>query len=189
MKNIIILGSPRVGKSSLASLLCQKYDNMHYISGDSIRNGFIKFYPELKYTSENMKQKIDFCKFINHIIIENNIHLKRNINYIVDTTDITIENAIDVFKESIIIVLGCKDLSEEEYKDIIKKNDTKLEWTWNCSDVELLNVCRESINLSKQLYVECEKYNIPYFETSTNRKKVFSDIIKYIDQKVGVIND
>lgn len=43
MKNIIIIGSSRVGKSTLASILCAKY-NFNYMSGDSIRNAFINIY-------------------------------------------------------------------------------------------------------------------------------------------------
>ena len=43
MKNIIIIGPSRVGKSTLTSILCEKY-NFNYISGDSIRNAFIDIY-------------------------------------------------------------------------------------------------------------------------------------------------
>lgn len=56
MKNIIIIGSSRVGKSTLASILCAKY-NFNYMSGDSIRNAFINIYPELGYTVENTIKK------------------------------------------------------------------------------------------------------------------------------------
>ena len=92
MKNIIIIGSSRVGKSTLASILCAKY-NFNYMSGDSIRNAFINIYPELGYTVENTIENKDFCKFINFIINENNIHLKRNIYYVIDSADILIKNA------------------------------------------------------------------------------------------------
>lgn len=67
MKNIIIIGSSRVGKSTLASILCAKY-NFNYMSGDSIRNAFINIYPELGYTVENTIENKDFCKFINFIM-------------------------------------------------------------------------------------------------------------------------
>ena len=61
----------------------------------------------------------------------------------------------------------------------------------------LSNYCNSKKNakdflINYEIYTKIlrnESTNIPYFETSTNRKKVFSDIIKYIDQKVGVIND
>ena len=112
MKNIIIIGSSRVGKSTLASILCAKY-NFNYMSGDSIRNAFINIYPELGYTVENTIENKDFCKFINFIINENNIHLKRNIYYVIDSADILIKNAKEIFKKSLIIGIGCKEISAE----------------------------------------------------------------------------
>ena len=57
MKNIIIIGPSRTGKSTLASLVCKKY-NLSYISGDSIRNAFIKIYPELGYSPKTTIDKI-----------------------------------------------------------------------------------------------------------------------------------
>lgn len=63
MKNIIILGPSRVGKSTISSILCTKYI-LNYISGDSIRNAFINIYPNLGYTTKNTIEKVDFCKFI-----------------------------------------------------------------------------------------------------------------------------
>lgn len=180
MKNIIILGAPRVGKSSLSSLICKTFEDMHYVSGDSIRNAFTKIYPILNYTSENTIEKKDFCDFINFIISENVIHLKRQINYVIDTTDISLENAINTFKDSIIIVLGCKDISEIEYRDIMKQHNSELEWTNKYSDDKLLEVSEKTINMSNKLFNECSKYNIPYFETSINRDEVFKNILEYI---------
>lgn len=110
MKNIIIIGPSRVGKSTLASILCKKY-NFSYISGDSIRNAFINIYPELGYSTKNTIEKKEFCRFINWIIGENNIHLKRDIYYVIDSADISIKNAKDAFKNALIIGLGCKDIN------------------------------------------------------------------------------
>lgn len=180
MKNIIILGPPRTGKSTLSSIICKEFQNLHYISGDSIRNGFIKIFPELGYNTQNTINKISFCNFINHIIFENNIHLKRNIYYVVDSSDITIKNAIDIFKNSIIIVLVCENISVDEYINNIKKYDTNLEWTYNYSDMQLSSICKETINRSKQLILECQENNIRYFDTSENRIDVFNEIIQYI---------
>lgn len=104
MKNIIIIGPSRVGKSTLASILCKKY-NLNYISGDSIRNAFINIYPKLGFTVKNTVEREDFCKFINFIINENNIHLKRNIYYVIDSADISIKNAKKMFKDSLIIAI------------------------------------------------------------------------------------
>ena len=61
MKNIIIPGPARVGKSMLASLLCKKYD-LNYISGDSKKNAFINIYPELGYSSKNAIDNVNMAQ-------------------------------------------------------------------------------------------------------------------------------
>lgn len=179
MKNIIILGPARVGKSTLASLLCKNY-NLDYISGDSIRNAFINIFPELNYNSKNTIEKIEFCQFINWIVNENKIHLKREIFYVIDSTDISIENAKKVFKDYILIVLGSKNITINELVKNIKKNDTKLEWTYGCSDKELFKIAEETIEKSKKLYEESLKNNVLYFDTSFERNKIYNQIFEFI---------
>lgn len=180
MKNIIIIGPSRVGKSTLASMLCKKY-NFSYISGDSIRNAFINIYPELGYSTKNTIEKSEFCEFINWIINENNIHLKRNVYYVIDSADISIENAKKTFKNSIIVGLGCKDTKPEVMLKKIKENDTKLEWTYGYNDKDLLEIISQTIFKSKLLYNECILNDICYFDTSNNRYETYDEIYKYIE--------
>jgi hypothetical protein len=142
MKNIIIIGSSRVGKSTLASILCAKY-NFNYMSGDSIRNAFINIYPELGYTVENTIENKDFCKFINFIINENNIHLKRNIYYVIDSADILIKNAKEIFKNSLIIGIGCKEISAEKLNEECKRH-----------------ICLKTDNIQKTTLILEQKANI-----------------------------
>lgn len=129
MKNIIIIGPSRVGKSTLASILCEKY-NFNYISGDSIRNAFINIYPELRYTVKNTIGRKDFCEFINFIINENNIHLKRNVYYVIDLADISIKTAKEILKNALIIGIGWKEIPVEELKNKILKHDINLDLTY-----------------------------------------------------------
>ena len=82
MKSVIILGPARVGKSTLASLLCEKY-NLNYISGDSIRNAFINIYPELNYSSMNTIERIDFCNFILEKLLHKKNKISNNLNNII----------------------------------------------------------------------------------------------------------
>ena len=188
MKNIVILGPSRVGKSTLASLIYNKY-GFTYISGDSIRNAFINIYPELGYNTKNTINRIEFCKFINWIIHENNIHLKRNIYYVIDSADISIENAKEVFKDSLIIAIGTKDTTVNQMIDNIKKNDTKLEWTYGYSDRELSDIANEIIQKSKIMYEECLANNIPYFDTSINRNQELDKICQFVEKEMDLINN
>ncbi|MBQ3408307.1 MAG: hypothetical protein IJH12_03770 [Clostridia bacterium] len=180
MKSIIILGPARVGKSTLASLLCEKY-NLNYISGDSIRNAFINIYPELNYSSMNTIERIDFCNFIKWVTRENNIHLKREIHYVIDSAEISIENAQKVFNDFLIIVIGAKDISIDEMVKNIKKYDTELEWTYRCNEEELKIIAKETIGNSKKIYNDAEKNNVMYFDTSFDREKVYDKIVEYIE--------
>lgn len=188
MKNIIILGSSRAGKSTLASLICKKY-NYSYVSGDSIRNAFINIYPELGYTTKNTIEKIEFCKFINFIINQNNIHLKRDVYYVIDSADISIQNAKDIFKNSLIIAIGCKNIDEKELAENIKNNDTKLDWTYGYSDNDLKDIAHRTIKRSKEIYNECVEMQIPYFDTSINRKNTYDKIFEFIDKELGEENE
>lgn len=183
MKNIIIIGPSRVGKSTLASILCKKY-NFNYMSGDSIRNAFINIYPELGYTVKNTVKKKDFCKFINFIINENNIHLKRDVYYIIDSADISIQTAKEVFKNSLIIGIGCKEISAEELKNKILEHDNNLDWTYGYREEDLLDISKETINNSINLYNECILNNICYFDTSLDRYETYNDIYKYIESNI-----
>ena len=49
LKNIIIFGEPRSGKSTLANMIVDRF-NYQVIHVDSIRDTFKKIYPELKFT-------------------------------------------------------------------------------------------------------------------------------------------
>ncbi len=185
MKNIIIVGPSRVGKSTLASILCQKY-NLSYISGDSIRNAFINIYPELGYTVKNTIERKAFCEFINSIINENNIHLKKNVHYVIDSADISISNAKEIFKNSLIIAIGCKNISKEDLKNKILKYDTKLDWTYKYSEENILSFSKETIDNSIKLYNECILNDIVYFDTSIDRYETYNEIYKYIESNIKV---
>ena len=77
MKNIIIIGRPRAGKSTLANMIADKY---HYqiIRTDTIRNAFRDVFPELgirPYTAIESKEFQMFCK----AFFDKNVKHPRNI--------------------------------------------------------------------------------------------------------------
>ena len=182
MKNILILGPSRSGKSTLAYNICKKY-SLEYISGDSIRNAFIKIYPEIGYTVKNTINRIDFCSFIKTIIRENCACLKKKCYYVVESADISIENAIKIFNDYLIICVGCGDISSEKLKNNIRQYDTELDWTKQVDDKELLLIANEIVARSKKMAKESEVYQIKYFDTSLNREKIYEDIYKYLDDE------
>ena len=57
MKNIIITGIPRSGKTTLSKLIKEKYPEYNIISFEAIRNGFIKSQPGLKMGNRNSEAR------------------------------------------------------------------------------------------------------------------------------------
>lgn len=63
MKNILIIGVPRAGKSSLANMICDKF-GYGLISIDAIVATFYKTFPELGMHEEPEKSEPILSKFI-----------------------------------------------------------------------------------------------------------------------------
>ena len=76
MKNLVILGASRAGKTTLAREINKKYPNYHILSGDSIRNAFQETLPQNeinKYDGKGMRE--DFSRFSAYLFKE---HIKKN---------------------------------------------------------------------------------------------------------------
>ena len=106
--------------------------------------------------------------------------------YVIDSADILIKNAKEIFKNSLIIGIGCKEISAEELKNKILEHDINLDWTYGYSEEDLLSISKETINNSINLYNECISNNICYFDTSLDRYETYNDIYKYIESNIEV---
>jgi len=182
-KNIIIIGTPRSGKTTLAKKLLEEF-NYVYIEADSIREKEFeiskneeteKCYIDIQKTEEKSEQKIskmmkDTCK---------------NTEVILEDFSLTIEKAIELYgnENNLIYCLGTCDLSPEEMLEKIRKNDTKFEWSYHMGNNTLLYACDIWISSSKENKEKCRKYhNIKYYDTSKNREKVLNEIVQDIKE-------
>ena len=89
MKNILIFGIPRAGKSTLSKIIAKKYNNYITIDTDSIRDAFQHALPSTeinKYNGKGMKD--DFPKFIEQLLYWESYN-NQEYNYIIDSADIT----------------------------------------------------------------------------------------------------
>lgn len=180
MKNLIILGASRAGKTTLARKICEIYSNYHLINGDSIRNAFQETLPQNninKYNGTGMKD--DFAKFCASYFRNQINRNKGYFNYIFDSCDISVENAVKYFKnnDSIIIFLGYESINEKEALKNYRIYEEPNDWTTKRTDKELLLHARNWISNSKTFKEDCVKFNIKYVDTSFNRNDVLSDLI------------
>ena len=57
MSNIYIIGVPRSGKTTLAKLIKERFNNVNQVSFEALRNGFIKTFPELDMGNRNSEAR------------------------------------------------------------------------------------------------------------------------------------
>lgn len=73
------------------------------------------------------------------------------------------------------------DVTPKERFEIMKANDTPIDYTYFHSDEDNYKDCVEIVDLSKFIKEQCLSYNLPYYETANNRKKVLHSFISMIN--------
>lgn len=183
MKNIAIFGASRAGKSTLARMLNEKYPHYHIISGDSIRCAFQYELPQNeinKYGGRGMKE--DYTRFCASLFKNQAKRNKIFFNYIFDSCDISVANALKYFKDenTIVIFLGYSKITKEEALSNYRKYEQKDDWTSDRTDIELLEHAEHWIENSKIFENDCKLNNLKYVDTSFNRNEILENLAKEI---------
>lgn len=177
MKNIMLLGISRSGKSSFANYISNNIGNYNLMHGDMIRVSYMKNIDTLS-TSTELKNDINFRNFIKDCFVnECKYYNKYNKFYILDTVDVFPSDlsAYDI-ENNIIIFFGMCEISKEELLNIWKEVDTN--WIKNKSDLELYEKANRCIENSKKLKEECDKLGLLFIDTSYNRNEIFQELFK-----------
>ena len=185
-KNVIIIGAPRSGKTTLAKRF-SKEKSYSLISIDDIVSGF-ESYPELKIHHDG--DATDTATRLAPFLIRYFIELSEGntfydgINYIIEGTHIDFEKIIPFLKSEKysnkydIIGLTYNYISEQELYNYIKKYDTEDDWTYWCDDEELKGNVRYFIDRNKYFNEKFKQYNIKSYDTSYNRDIVLDEILE-----------
>ncbi len=182
MKNVIIMGRPRSGKSTLATMLADRY-NYQIIRTDAIRNSFRDVFPEMNIKAHTAIKSEKFQKFVKHFF-DYSVKSARNNNFkfVLEGCEITPKDCKDLYaNENLIYVLAQKDITPEEMASNIRKYDTAKDWTTKMTYEELLSYCEASINKAIKIEKECKELGLAFYDTSKNRKNVLEKIIEDIN--------
>lgn len=183
--NIVIFGSSRSGKTTLAKKITKEF-NFCYISIDRIVTGFQYGMPELNINHEDRSGKtVKLLSpfLLNYIKSLDSSSLKKDdIFYVIEGAYIDINEYIDFFtkRNILLIVLLQTKLKRQDLFNNIRKYDKDSEWTSKMTDDELLNYCDNLVEFNKNIQKYCIKNNINYYDTSFNRDKVMEKIINKI---------
>lgn len=185
MKNIVIFGVPRAGKSTLANKIVDKF---HYqvLRVDCIRGAFKDVFPELKIKSWTAIEHEKFQEFLARYFYRNIKQPRNQYNYVLEGCETHVADCDRLFHDENMIryYLGMTKISPEQLATNIRKYDSEKDWTYGKSDDEILEYAKRCIEQSKINQKECEKYHIKFVETSMKREEVLEGLVEEIEKEI-----
>lgn len=189
MKNIIIMGIGRAGKTTLSNMIKDKWNSYNIIRGDSLKWAIIRAKGEEEYYLKNIdaQKEYEHGELFQKTLLELYKSLIRNdkkgYGYILETGQLhpkILSEMID-FDKTIVICLGLGDLTAEDMVDQCMKYDIEKDWTYGLPKEYLLENAQDWYKCNEMLKQECPKYGIKYIDTSKNRFEVLKDILHEIE--------
>lgn len=188
MKNILIMGTGRSGKTTLSEMLKDKYNNYSLVHSDSLKWAMIRAEGKEKYYRSNVDKQKEFehgeyfqktlLEFFNSSVLKD----KNHYGYILESGQLhpkIVKKMID-FKKTIVICLGLGNLNADEMVEFCIKHDREKDWTFGLSREYLKKHAIDWYYTNEMLKKECPKYRIKYYDTSVNRVKTLNNIIQEI---------
>lgn len=206
MKNIIIAGPSRAGKSTLAKKINEEM-NHFVISTDKLVAMFQGAYPQLNIRlSWNRKKTTDnLAPFLGHFLgafssshgvsYELNLraHAVKGNKFVLEGAYFNFDKILPILKmydieelkdKFILIGLVQNKKTAIEFYDDFRKYDTEDDWTYSLDDDDLLSVSQEAITFSQSMTEHLVKYGFTIYDSSTEREQVYDKIIEDIKSKL-----
>ena len=192
MKNVLIMGVGRAGKTTLSHMLKDKVKTYNLIHSDSIKWGIIRGKGEEKYYRTNIKEQKEFehSEFFQKTLLEifNSLANKDNneYGYILEAGQLqakTVSEMID-FDKTIVICLGLGNLTKEEIIKLCREHDTEKDWSYNMPYEYLEAHAAKWYETNEEFKIECPKYGIKYIDTTKDRKQALNEALEYITSKI-----
>ena len=192
MKNILIMGIGRAGKTTLSQMLKDKYNSYNLIHSDSLKWAMIRAEDKEKYYRINVEKQKEFehskyfqktlLDFFNSLILKD----KNHYGYIFESGQLepkTVKEMID-FENTIVVCLGLGKLNIDEMIELCIEHDIEKDWTFRLPREYLKKHAIDWYSANEMLKKECPEYGIKYYDTSENREQVLDEIMDEIEKLV-----
>lgn len=201
MKDIVIAGASRSGKSTLARMLNEKF-GYYVLSIDKLVAVFGSSYPSLDIRLNWNRDKTteNIAPFLGHFMgmfssPDGKSFLGYSHGEIPDNRFILEGAYIDPAKiAEIVRSYGIDDMSErfhliglvQKDKDVetlyrdFRQYDTENDWTYKLGDDELRAVAEDLAAYNQEMYTKLTANGFTVYDTSRNREKVFEEIIRSV---------
>ena len=205
MKNIIISGSFRAGKSTLAKKLSEEL-NYFAISTDKLVAVFEGAYPQLniKLNWNREKTTDNLAPFLGHflgmfssadgrgLLPFSHGAVKGN-RFVLEGCYFSFEKILPILKmygieelkdNFLLIGLVQNKKSVDEFVSDFKKYDTEDDWTYGFDNDDLRDVSEDAFSFSRSMTGYLMRYGFTIYDTSTEREKVLDQIVEDIKSKL-----
>lgn len=207
MKNIIIAGPGRTGKTTLARKINEEL-NYFVISVDKLVATFQGAYPQLniKLAWNRRKTTDNLAPFLGHFLgafssshgvaYELNLraHAVKGNRFVLEGGHFNFEKILPILKmyeieelkdNFLLIGLVQNKKTADEFVNDFKKYDTEDDWTYGFDDDELREYAsQDAIPSSRSMTDHLVKYGFTIYDTSTEREQVFDKIVEDIKSKL-----
>lgn len=175
MKNIIIAGSARSGKTTLAALLKERFPVYSVFHGDCIREWLIALYGKEHASELVHSDNYPFAMLqLLDAILKNSTQ-----PYIVEWSRFypSIISNLASYDNCTFLYLGHGGITPEVLFQHCRKYECEMDFTASLSDSDLLKSCMRWAKVDARIMNECISENKPYYDTSKNRLKVLMHIV------------
>lgn len=206
LKNIIIVGPSRAGKTTLARKINEEL-NYFVISIDKLVATFQGAYPQLDIRLNWNREKTtdNLAPFLGHFLgtfsSGHGVAYELNLDaHAVKGNRFVLEGAYFNFDKisSVLKMYGVEELKDnflliglvqnkktaDEFFNDFKKYDTEDDWTYSLDDNDLREVSQEAIPFSQSMTEYLVKYGFTIYDTSQEREQVFNQIVEDIKLKL-----
>ena len=181
----ILGGAPRSGKTLLSKrMLVEKH--IPYFPIDALIGTLTEGLPELEITHKQpfITKSERLWKLTKHLF---DFFLINEEEYLIEGDAILpsqVKKLVDEGKNIRACFVGYTKLNpEEKLKSLRKYGDGKKDWTNNQTDETMLLILERTIDYSKYIKGECEKYGIKFFDVSSDFEKVCDQVFDYMTKK------
>ena len=187
-KNIFIMGPGRAGKTTLSKMLNKKY-RYSIISIDDIVTSMevfdIGIYWEGNHLLTAKKMAPFLTKYLKELSEGNKFY--DGCKTVIEGTDIDFEELIPNIDRNKYLLIGLtyNTRTKEDMFNIIRKYDTKDDWSYYLDDDKLREYCDHYMMINKFFDEKFREYGIKTFDTSKDRDQVLEEAIKYIEVEYG----
>jgi len=207
LKNIIISGTGRIGKTTLARRIGEEL-GYFVINLDRIVAIFHGAYPQMDIRfGGNINENL--APFIGHFLgafssdrgVTHEFNLKAHAvkgnRFVMEGVHFDFDMIIPILKtygignlkdSFILIGLTCNNKTADELFDDLRKHDTEDDWTYGFDDDKLRKECEYAISLSRSMTEHLAKYGFTIYDTPTDRESLFAKILNDIRKTNNQLN-